>query len=177
MGKKSTGLHRRGGEDDSSLCIFLPRDFGTHCTKPEYLSPAGRESSGCAMLQEALYRSGLEPFVPQRGVTANQYNIVQCDHLYSVMKYFCPNGSGLFQEEEEDLRATCLIVIPIIVEHQMRGYLLEKQRLLFQTTDANYRVNSSIDSCFILSIDKLISGIFSDKLNFPPNQWVLQYLL
>ncbi len=43
---------------------------------------------------------GLGPFVPLWGrVDANQQKAALSDHLYPVMKHFCPDGSGLFQDD------------------------------------------------------------------------------
>ncbi len=40
----------------------------------------------------------LSPTVRGR-VTANQYDLVLSDHLYSVMKHFYPDEIGLFQDD------------------------------------------------------------------------------
>lgn len=41
----------------------------------------------------------LSPLVTSGGrVTADQFEVVLSDHLYSVMKHFHPNGSGVFQD-------------------------------------------------------------------------------
>ncbi len=57
-------------------------------------------STGSVMLWGAFCWQGLGPLVPLEGrVTSNQYKVVLNDHLYPMMKYFCPDGSGLFQDD------------------------------------------------------------------------------
>ncbi len=52
------------------------------------------------MLWGAFFWYDLGPLVPLEGrVTANQYKVVLSDHLYPMMKYFYPDGSGLFQDD------------------------------------------------------------------------------
>ena len=46
------------------------------------------------MLRGAFCWHGLGPLV-----TANQYQVVLSDHLYPMMKHFCPDVSGLFQDD------------------------------------------------------------------------------
>lgn len=49
------------------------------------------------MLWRSFCLHGLGPLVPLEGnVIANQYEVLLIDHLYSEIKHFYPDGSGLF---------------------------------------------------------------------------------
>ena len=59
------------------------------------------------MLWGAFCWHGFGPLVPLEGrVTANQYKVVLCHHLYAMMKHFYPDGSGLFQDDNAPIHRT-----------------------------------------------------------------------
>lgn len=54
---------------------------------------------GSFMLWRSFCLHGLGPLVPLEGnVIANQYEVLLIDHLYSEIKHFCLDGSGLFPD-------------------------------------------------------------------------------
>lgn len=48
---------------------------------------------------------GLGPLIRLEGrVAANQYKVILSDHLYTVMKHFYPDRSGLFQDDNAHIQ-------------------------------------------------------------------------
>lgn len=68
--------------------------------RPQRLTPTGRGPSGSIILWGEFSCHGLGQLVPLQGrVTANQYKVISSDHLYPMIKYFYPDGSGLLQDD------------------------------------------------------------------------------
>lgn len=73
------------------VCSFYYIAVYVKCT--DGLQIKDKKGSGSVM----LCRHGLALLVSFEGmVTVNQYKVILADHHFSIMNYFCPDGSGLF---------------------------------------------------------------------------------
>lgn len=81
---------------NGNITLFIYQQLGKHIVYTDCCEIEG-EDVGSVMWQDAFCQNGLGPL--KGSVTANEYKLILIDHFYPIMKTLCPNGSGVFQDD------------------------------------------------------------------------------